>query len=115
MPKATGQERGKADARVAVGFDYPSAEPEPARWPHDFASRDLGGPPVCACGEHGGRRVENEPPLSDECPVRIKGDLLRARNLLLAAREELADLGGSLPHVTELVWKIDDALAGRKS
>ena len=26
-----------------------------------------------------------------------------ARNLLLAAREELADLGGSLPHVTELV------------
>lgn len=34
--------------------------------------------------------------------------------LLLAAREELADLGGSLPHVVELVWKIDDALAGRK-
>lgn len=34
-----------------------------------------------------------------------------ARTLLLAAREELADLGGGLPHVVELVSKIDDVLA----
>jgi hypothetical protein len=37
-----------------------------------------------------------------------------ARNLPLAAREELDDLGGSLPHVTELIWKIDALLAGHK-